>query len=59
MIYFSVIIPHFTKSSTALLERAVASVPEREDVEVLVVDNSPNQIDRHLFNHRNYDRRRH
>lgn len=52
MICFSVIIPHFTKSNTALLERAVASVPEREDIEVLVVDNSPNKIDRHLFNHR-------
>lgn len=52
MIYFSVIIPHFTKSDTLLLERAVASVPDREDIEVLVVDNSPNKIDRHLFNHR-------
>ena len=49
---FFVIIPHFTKSDTLLLERAVASVPDREDIEVLVVDNSPNKIDRHLFNHR-------
>lgn len=51
---YSVIVPHFTRdSSTELLKRAVASVPEREDIQILVVDNSPVPIPRNLFSERN------
>ncbi|HHX70563.1 MAG TPA: glycosyltransferase family 2 protein [Gallicola sp.] len=49
---FSIIIPHFTKSDTDLLERAVASVPDDESLQVLVVDNSPLPIDANLFDKR-------
>ena len=50
---YSVIIPHFTRdSSTELLERAVVSVPEREDIQILVVDNSPVPIPCGLFSER-------
>ncbi len=45
----SVIIPHYTKSDTKLVERAVSSIPDRSDIEVIVVDNSPKEIDRYLF----------
>ncbi len=41
---YSIIIPHFTKEGTTLLERAVRSIPVRDDVEIIVVDNSPVQI---------------
>lgn len=41
---YSVIIPHYSKEGTILLERAIASIPQREDIEILVVDNSPIQI---------------
>ena len=49
MINYSVIIPHFSKNGTAFLERSVYSIPERDDIEVLVVDNSLSPIDPHLF----------
>lgn len=52
MIIHSVVIPHYTKSGTALLERAVTSVPDRADIEVIVVDNSPEEININLFNDR-------
>ena len=51
-INYSVIIPHFTRSDTHLLERCVASIPDREDVQILIVDNSPIEIDANLFQHR-------
>ena len=47
MIRYSVIVPHF--DCPDVLVRAIRSVPEREDTEVLVVDNSPNPIDATLF----------
>lgn len=46
---YSVIIPHFTKKGTELLERAVNSIPQREDIQVIVVDNSPVRIPEDLF----------
>lgn len=49
MINYSVIIPHFTKGGTALLDRAIASIPVREDIEIIVVDNSFTPIDRFLY----------
>ena len=52
-ISFSIIIPHYTKTDTTLLERCVRSTPERDDIEVLVIDNSPKEIDADLFNFRN------
>lgn len=48
---YSIIIPHFTKSGTELVERLVRSIPSRNDVQVLVVDNSPKSIDANLFNY--------
>ncbi len=38
MINYSIIIPH--KNTPQLLERCLASIPEREDVQVIVVDDS-------------------
>ena len=50
---YSVIIPHFTRDGdVSALMRAVSSVPEREDIQVIVVDNSIKQIDPLLFNKR-------
>lgn len=46
---YTVIIPHFTKGDTSLLKRAVSSIPVREDLHVLVVDNSPIPIPDSLF----------
>lgn len=46
---YSVIIPHFTKKGTELLIRAVNSIPQREDIQVIVVDNSPVRIPEDLF----------
>lgn len=51
-INYSFIIPHYTKTDTHLLERCVKSIPDRDDIEVLVVDNSPNEIDSKLFDFR-------
>ncbi len=44
---YSVIIPHF--ESLDVLHRAVASVPERKDIEALIIDNSKNPIPPTLF----------
>lgn len=49
---FTVIIPHYTKSDTKLLERAVLSIPDTEDIQVLVIDNSPIKIKKDLFSYR-------
>ncbi len=49
MINYSIIIPHFSNGTTTLLERAVASIPERGDIEVLVIDNSLRKIEKDLF----------
>lgn len=49
MINFSIIIPHHTKTDTILLERAVDSVPDKDQVQILVIDNSPISIDNNLF----------
>ena len=53
MINYTIIIPHFTKSGTQLLEYAVNSIPLRDDIEVIVVDNSLNPINKNLFRGRN------
>ena len=50
MIRYSVIIPHY--ASLDVLPRAIASVPEREDIEVLVIDNSQQPIAPTLFQER-------
>lgn len=50
--HFTIIIPHYTKSNTSLLERAVSSIPDDEHLQVLVVDNSPLPIDANLFDKR-------
>jgi len=39
---FSIIIPHY--DSFDLLQRAVASIPDCEGIEVIVVDNGPHKI---------------
>ena len=52
MINFSIIIPHHTKTDTILLERAVDSVPDKDQVQILVIDNSPLPIDANLFDKR-------
>jgi len=39
MIYYSIIIPHYNSLDT--LPRTLNSIPARDDVEVLVIDNSP------------------
>ena len=46
---YTVIIPHFSKGDTCLLNRAVSSIPQRDDLQVLVVDNSPIPIPDSLF----------
>lgn len=48
----SVIIPHYSKSDTDLLERAVKSIPDSKELEVLVVDNSPIRISEKVFYYR-------
>lgn len=52
MINYSVIIPHYSKHGTFLLQRSVLSIPERNDIEVLIVDNSLSPIDQDLFKER-------
>lgn len=47
MIQYSVIIPHY--ESLDVLHRAVSSVPDRQDTEVLIIDNSKTPIDATLF----------
>ena len=42
-INYSIIIPH--RASINLLKRAIDSIPDREDIQVLVIDNTPHQID--------------
>ena len=49
MINYSIIIPHFTRKGTEMLSRALSSIPMREDIEVIVVDNSVNPIPLNLF----------
>ena len=50
---YSVIIPHFSRDgNTMMLARAIASVPERNDIQVLVVDNSLTPIHSNLFSDR-------
>ncbi|MGB4205614.1 MAG: glycosyltransferase [Bacteroidales bacterium] len=51
-ITISIIIPHYTKTDTLLLERAVGSIPDNKDIQVIVVDNSPISIDKNLFDKR-------
>ena len=40
---YSIIIPH--RNSFELLKRAIASVPDRNDIQIIVIDNSPNELD--------------
>ena len=47
MINYSVIIPHY--NSLDVLPRAIDSIPERDDIEILVVDNSSTPINSKLF----------
>lgn len=47
MINYSIIVPHY--ESLDVLRRAVDSVPEREDIELIIVDNSHNKIDSNIF----------
>ncbi len=42
-INYSIIIPH--KNSAALLERCIKSIPQREDLEIIVVDDNSNDIE--------------
>lgn len=49
MTNYSVIIPFFTKKGTEMLCRAISSVPIRDDIEVIVVDNSLKPIPSDLF----------
>ena len=50
---YAVVIPHFTSDGNVeLLKRAVASIPERSDIQVLVVDNSIIPIPNTLFQNR-------
>lgn len=44
MYSYSVIVPHYNSLDT--LGRAIASVPRRPDIQLIVVDNSPTPIDR-------------
>ena len=49
---YTIIIPHYTKDNTTLLQRAVSSIPIRDDLQVLVVDNSPTPISNSLLKDR-------
>lgn len=52
---YSVIIPHFTRDGNVeMLRRAVESVPERDDIEIIIVDNSLEPIPNDLFSARKY-----
>ena len=44
---YSIIIPH--RDSLELLKRAIASVPNRSDIQIIVIDNTPNEIDFSLY----------
>ena len=50
MIQYSIIIPHY--NSLDVLPRAIESVPDRDDIEILVIDNSPTPINSNLFSNR-------
>lgn len=47
-IVFSVIVPHY--NCVDLLKRAIVSIPNRNDIEIIVVDNGFNKIPVSLFN---------
>ncbi|WP_319502707.1 glycosyltransferase family A protein [uncultured Draconibacterium sp.] len=47
---YSIIIPH--RNSFELLQRAVESIPDRNDVQILIIDNSTYKIDFALLNTR-------
>lgn len=49
---FTIIIPHYTKSGTTLLERAVSSIPNDKYIQVLIIDNSPMPINSDIYNNR-------
>lgn len=49
MINYSIIIPHFSKGGTELLDRAISSIPIRSDIEIIVVDNSLTPINDDLY----------
>lgn len=49
MINYSIIIPHFSKGGTELLDRAISSIPIRSDIEIIVVDNSITPINDDLY----------
>ncbi len=50
---YSIIIPNYTPDDNISdLTRAVSSIPERNDIEIIIVDNSPNQIRKDLFSNR-------
>ena len=52
---YSVIIPHFTRDGNVeMLRRAVESVPERDDIEIIIVDNSLEPIPNDLFSARKH-----
>lgn len=56
MFVYSVIIPHF--NSSCLLERMLKSIPEREDIQVIVVDDSSEkeEVDKlKLLHHKNLE----
>ena len=40
---YSIIIPH--RNSLELLQRAISSIPERKDIQIIIVDNTPFEID--------------
>lgn len=47
---YAVIIPHFTRDGNVdMLKRAVNSIPERDDIQVIVIDNSIYPISEYLF----------
>lgn len=53
-IIYSVIIPHFTREeNTFFLEIAVKSIPDKDNIEVIIVDNSIIPIENNIFNNRN------
>lgn len=46
---YTVIIPHYSKDGIRLLKRAIGSIPKRDDIEIIVVDNSPIPISSDSF----------
>ena len=47
MMNYSIIVPYYDKYD--LFKKAVDSIPDRDDIQVVIVDNAPHSLDKKLI----------